>query len=573
MTATRIWFGALFVCALALSAATPAQAQAPHRARLSADLTGHLQAGTQRIDVIVHGSRTTVDGLARQYNFTVRKYLRDGAVLRITAGQLAALAADESQDHISPDSPLRPAGDVTAETIAADEVWAGAGSLRALSGAGVGVAVIDSGVDPQHQALKGRILVTKDFTGGDGIDRYGHGTHVAGIIAGAPGAAADTRDYRGIAYGANIVSLRVLDEKGAGVASDVIEAIDWAIENRRAYNIRVINLSLGAPVVQPYRDDPLCEAVERAVTAGIVVVAAAGNYGVSSDGKTVLASIASPGNDPSAITVGALDTHGTAVRGDDTVARFSSKGPTAYDFVLKPDLVAPGTHVVSAEASGAYLSTSNPARHVAGSGSGAYMQLSGTSMAAAVVSGAAALLLQEQAKLTPRELKLTLQVTSTFMPREGLVRAGMGSMDALAAAAVAETTPSWIKDPTFLLRRNASRALVSGTKRQLMRAIVRARGDGGSVVWGSGALDSIVWGNAALDSIVWGNAALDSIVWGNAAPDSIVWGNGAPDSIVWGNGAPDSIVWGNAAPDSIVWGNAALDSIVWGNDLETSTDR
>src|SRR5581483_11596945 len=192
-------------------------------------------------------------------------------------------------------------------------------------------------------------------------DRYGHGTHVAGIIAGAPGRSADTRDYRGVAYGANIVSLRVLDETGAGVASDVIEAIDWAIENRRAYNIRIINLSLGAPVVQSYRDDPLCEAVERAVAAGIVVVAAAGNRGVTSDGRTVLGSITSPGNSPSAITVGALDTHGTAVRSDDTVAKFSSKGPTAFDFVLKPDVVAPGTRVVSAEASGAYLSTTNPA--------------------------------------------------------------------------------------------------------------------------------------------------------------------------------------------------------------------
>src|SRR5262245_45580288 len=293
MPAIRIWFGALFVCALGLSAAMPAEAA--HRARLSADLSNHLQAGTQAIDVIVHGSRATVDALARQYNLKVRKYLRDGAVLRITAGQLAALAADESQDHLSPDASIRSTGDITAETIAADQVWAGAGPLKALSGEGISVAVIDSGVDPQHEALKGRVLGAKDFSGGDGIDRFGHGTHVAAIIAGAPGGSADTRDYRGVAYGANIVSLRVLDANGAGLASDVIEAIDWAIENRKAYNIRVINLSLGAPIVQPYRDDPLCEAVERAVASGIVVVAAAGNHGITSDGKTVLGSIESPG--------------------------------------------------------------------------------------------------------------------------------------------------------------------------------------------------------------------------------------------------------------------------------------
>src|SRR5262249_27823309 len=148
--------------------------------------------------------------------------------------------------------------------------------------------------------------------------------------------------------------------------------------------------------------------------------------GVTTDGKTVLGSIESPGNDPAAITVGALNTHATADRSDDTVAKFSAKGPTRYDLLLKPDLVAPGTRVVSAEASGSYLSTTYPDRHVGGSGLGAYTLMSGTSMAAAVVSGTAALLLQERPKLTPRELKLALKLTSTFMPAEGLIRAGVG---------------------------------------------------------------------------------------------------------------------------------------------------
>src|ERR1700674_1486528 len=123
-------------------------------------------------------------------------------------------------------------------------------------------------------------------------------------------------EYRGVAGGAWIINLRVLGDDGSGVASDVIEAIDWAIEYRRIYDIRVINLSLGAPVTQPYRDDPLCEAVERAVAAGIVVVAAAGNYGQAANGKRVIGGTASLGNDPGAITVGALDTHGTPVRSD-----------------------------------------------------------------------------------------------------------------------------------------------------------------------------------------------------------------------------------------------------------------
>jgi len=308
------------------------------------------------------------------------------------------------------------------------------------------------------------------------------------------------------------------------VASDVIEAIDWAIDNRRAYNIRVINLSLGAPVLQPYSDDPVCEAVERAVAAGIVVVTAAGNYGVASDGRTVLASITSPGNDPSAITVGALDTHGTSARTDDTVARFSSKGPTRFDLVLKPDLVAPGTRVVSAEAAGSYLATTSATRHVAGSGSTAYMQMSGTSMAAAVVSGTAALLLQEQPKLAPRELKLALQVTSTFMPAEGLVRAGTGSVSVLAAAMLLEVngqpaSKSGEWNPP------SGRLAIASLREWSRRSILRA----------FGGADAIVWGLSVNDTIVWGSGMPDTIYWGSVGPDTIYWGSGVPDTIYWGS--------------------------------------
>src|SRR6185436_13193346 len=209
--------------------------------------------------------------------------------------------------------------------------------------------------------------------------------------------------------------------------------IDWAVDHRRQYHIDVINLSLGAPVTQPYRDDPMCEAVERAVAAGIIVVAAAGNYGIDKEGRNVFGGIATPGNDPSVITVGAVDTHDTAIRSDDTIAKFSARGPTRYDLVLKPDLVAPGTHVIGAEASGSYLSKTYPARHVAGNGSNAYIQLSGTSMAAAVVSGTVALLLERREKLTPRDAKAVLQMTSSFMPDTGIVANGAGSLNALAS--------------------------------------------------------------------------------------------------------------------------------------------
>src|SRR3954471_18992893 len=429
---------AAFACVSLIGA--PAVAEAAHSARLSADLTDHLSVGSQAIRVIVHGTRAEVDALAARYNLRIAKYLQSGAVFLVNAGQLAAMRQDDSQDHLSGDLQIRSSVEAsTAESIGADQVWAGSDDVPMQTGRGVSVAVIDSGINTKHNALKGRVLVTRDFTGGDGLDHYGHGTHVAAIIAGQGGATAETRDYRGIAPGAYLLNLRVLDDDGSGTLSDVIEAIDWTIEHRREYNVRIINLSLGAPVVQPYRDDPLCEAVERAVRAGLVVVAAAGNYGRSADGKSVYGAITSPANSPYAIAVGAIDTHDTAQRSDDTLATYSSKGPTRYDLIMKPDLAAPGSHIRSAESQGSYLSKTYASRHVSGAGANAVMQLSGTSMAAGFVSGAAALVLDARENLTPRNTKTALQLTSTFMPEAGLVGAGAGEINALAAVQLSET--------------------------------------------------------------------------------------------------------------------------------------
>src|SRR5258706_10680243 len=166
--------------AIVLLTALPAAAQ--HRARLSADLANSLQAGSPSIDVIVHGDRASVDAAAQRHGLKVKKYLKSGAVLHLTAGQLAELRLDDAYDHLSSDIPIH-SSDVTTETIEADQVWAGTGPIPKLTGNGVGVAVIDSGVDFNHAALKGRIAVSVDFTGGNGADKFGHGTHVAATIA------------------------------------------------------------------------------------------------------------------------------------------------------------------------------------------------------------------------------------------------------------------------------------------------------------------------------------------------------------------------------------------------------
>ena len=242
---------AFFSASLVFAPSTAAAAG--HSARLSADLADHLSVGSQTIRVIVHGTRTEMDALAARYNLRIAKYLQSGAVFLVNAGQLSAMRQDEGQDHLSGDIRIQSSVDAAdVESIGADQVWAGSNEVKAQTGSGITVAVIDSGINTGHKAFaNGRVLLTKDFTGGDGQDHYGHGTHVAAIIAGQAGETAETRDYRGIAPGAYLLNLRVLGDDGSGTVSDVIEAIDWTIAHRHDYNVRIINLSLGAPVLQP----------------------------------------------------------------------------------------------------------------------------------------------------------------------------------------------------------------------------------------------------------------------------------------------------------------------------------
>jgi len=245
----------------------------------------------------------------------------------------------------------------------------GAARGGALTGAGIGIAVIDSGIAALPE-LRGRIAASVDFTDarGTAADRFGHGTHVAGIIAAAPAYRGDLAS--GVAPGVSLVNLKVLDAHGEGVASDVIRAIDWAVSHRRQYGIRIINLSLGGPVTQSWRDDPLDQAVERAYRAGILVIASAGNFGKTEDGRPILGGITSPGNSPYAVTVGALNTKQTPFRSDDVMATYSSHGPTLIDHLIKPDLAAPGNKIVSLLAPGSTLATEHP-ELVIGSGAGA----------------------------------------------------------------------------------------------------------------------------------------------------------------------------------------------------------
>jgi serine protease AprX len=420
--------------------ATSAFAQGPHRARLSRDVADRLALrNNASSDIIVSSSDATVDQLVLRYGVRLKKRLAGGgAVLEATGGQIDAISQDPDVDHVSGNPTVFRMMAVTTEATGADQVWSGLAGLPGIDGRGVTVAVIDSGVS-NHPALRDRVIVAKDFTGAPGgaRDDYGHGTHVAGII-GESG-----RDgYGGMAPGAWIANLRVLGPDGSGSTDNVIDAIDWAIRNRQRYNIRVINLSLGHPVFESYLDDPLCQAAARAVNAGIVVVAAAGNFGKTDDGRPVVGGIIAPGNTPSVLTVGALNTKGTPARSDDVMATYSSRGPTLVDGVLKPELVAPGNRIVAASAAGSYLATTYPDRVVVnGPGAADYIELSGTSMSSAVVSGAAALVLSARPDLSPAQVKAALQLTASRVPGAGLIVAGAGSLNVAGAVELVETPP------------------------------------------------------------------------------------------------------------------------------------
>ncbi len=396
--------------------------------------------------------------------------LRGTLAARLTAVDIARLGADAHTRHISPDLPIQacdagtPVLDYAMQATGADFVQ----TSNQLSGQGVTVAVVDTGIYP-HDDLT---LPTSRLTGWADLvnnrpapyDDNGHGTHVAGLVGGS-GADSAQNHYTALlsrtAPLANLVGVKVLDGNGAGSVSTVIAGIDWCVAHKAAYNIRVLNLSVGHPVGESYTTDPMCQACERAWAAGITVVCAAGNYGrsVPSDQYSApqYGSITSPGNDPHVITVGAMNTMGTLDRSDDRICSYSSRGPSAVDLVLKPDLVAPGNNIISLAAPGSALYTQaavnllDPALY-GGTGGRTYLSLSGTSMAAPVVAGAAALLLQADPTLTPDTIKARLMLSASKIAGSDYLTYGAGYLNVVGAlqltqvGAVGAVSPNLVRN-------------------------------------------------------------------------------------------------------------------------------
>jgi serine protease AprX len=303
-------------------------------------------------------------------------------------------------------------------TVTADGVWS-----AGRTGKGIGVALIDSGVTPVPGLNSGNVVNGPDlsFESQDParryLDTFGHGTHLAGIIAGRDTSGTDP--FAGIAPDVKLTSVKVGIANGAVDVSQVIAAIDWVVEHRNddpANPIRVINLAYGTDGVQDYRVDPLTHAVENAWRAGIVVVVAAGNGGVR-------AKLVNPAYDPYVVAVGAADTKNNTDHADDVIAPFSSGG----DAARKVDVLAPGRSILSLRVPGSYLDTTYP---TARSGT-RFFRGSGTSQASAVVSGTVALMLQARPALTPDQVKKLLTSTATPMSGiRGAVDTGVGMLHA-----------------------------------------------------------------------------------------------------------------------------------------------
>ena len=476
----------------------------------------------------------------------------------VPSRNLARVAALPFVTHVSCDGQVHKCDEFTVAASGAGAAYQQYG----LTGQGVTVAVVDSGIVCSHWDLldangdgNSRVVASKDFVSGYTDwrilnDYCGHGSHVAGIIAGNGAASTGsqcTHTYYGIARNASLVNVRVLDQNGAGSVSTVVAGIQWVVQNKNQYNIRVLNLSLGHPVGESYTTDPLCQAVEAAWKAGIVVVCAAGNAGragatntagAANEGwGTAYGSIQSPANDPYVITVGATK----SVDGNhrhDRVATYSSRGPSRLDLVLKPDIIAPGNQVISLDVDWATLNAAYGGTNMvpysayttaaasgaagtlgaanrAGAGmSDAYFRLSGTSMAAPVVAGAAALLLQASPRLSPDTVKARLMVSADKWGAPDWRGNPTGQADPCTYGAGYLNIPAAIQSSVFAGQPALSPALYEDSRGSVYLDSSRIT-SGSKTLWGSTDLTDpqAIWGSKTL----WGSTlSVSSSLWGSS---------------------------------------------------------
>ena len=496
------------IAVLAVSA-TPLSTLSPQPDGALAAITQQA-AASESVGVIIRAAGDTdslVAAIEAAGGTVERQYTIIPAVqATVSRSALATLAADAAVAYISLDAtiematsdevedPLAPSPDsVFAALIRATDVWA-----AGITGSGVGIAVIDTGINTRDANFKGRIVATTSMLRGPSSDKTGHGTHVAGIAAG-DGKRSDGR-FTGVAPGANLIAVKVGNLDGVNVG-DAIAGMEWVLENASRYNIRVVNLSFTSTVAESYLVSPLDAAVEQLWLNGIVVVAAAGNRGTDA-----FAADHPPANDPLVITVGAFSDEATLDSTDDFLKSWSSRG-LSRDGFEKPEVVAPGSRLIATVGfSRAELIQLYPQNVIEGT----YFQMGGTSASAPVVAGVVALMIEANPGLTPDQVKARIvagadPLVGSLAPQIDAWDAVFGGDAGLANQGIQLSL--WIDPATGLIQNEPA------------------------------SLDSITWDSITWDSITWDSITWDSITWDSITWDSITW-----DSITW-----DSITW-----DSIV---------------------
>ena len=383
------------------------------------------------VSVIVQGlSPMAIDDAVESVGGTIEQPLPivNGAAARVPSSSIPALESKPGITQVSNDDKVEFLGGPSThdskriqKVVKSDKLWS-----EGVRGNGVTVAVLDTGIYAGHPDLAGRVVHCEDLsqernTAAHCADTYGHGTFMAGLIAG--NGASSNGKYSGAAPGANLVAIKVAGYDGSTDVSNLLAGIQWAVSFRDTYGIDVLNLSLGTNSSQDYRLSPLNFAVERAWNSGIAVVVSAGNTGPGE--RTVM----KPGDDPFVITVGASSDMGTSTITDDVVAGFSGRGPTRSNGINKPDIVSPGVHTISLRAPGSAVDSKYPNSVV----DEMYFRGSGTSMSTATVSGVVAQMLQANPSLGPNQVKKRLTHTARSISASGANNVGAGLIDAYGA--------------------------------------------------------------------------------------------------------------------------------------------
>jgi serine protease AprX len=445
------------------------------------------------------------------------------------------------------------------DAVGADTMWS-----RGYTGRGVGVALIDTGVVPVQGLTSGNVVNGPDLSfdsqsPSPDLDGFGHGTHMAGIIAGNDGTASG---FRGVAPGSTLLSVRVGAHDGGADVSQMIAAIDWVVAHRNdpGLNIRVLNLSFGTDGTQDTRLDPLTHAVENAWRAGIVVVVSGGNAGTSRG-------VDNPARDPYVITVGADDLHGTSGSTfDDTIPNFSTRGSSAR----RVDLVAPGQSIASLRDPGSYVDTEYPGAVV----SDRLFKGSGTSQAAAVVSGSVALLLQQRPTLTPDQVKRLLVSTAQPLPSADYYGKGAGLLDVATAALTPTplTTQTWARSTglgTLEGARGSQHVGDNGVDLTGEQDIfgkpwvpsVWAPASSAGTAWVGGTWNGSDWAGTCWCGDSWTGLTWDSRSWSSRSWSGVDWSSRSWSSTSWSSrswsGTWDSRSWSSRSWSGSSWSSAS----------------